>query len=463
MKKYDLIVIGGGPAGYVASIYAAQAGLKVACVDKRKNLGGTCLNVGCIPSKRLLYSSKIYQSIKDDYSKHGIEVKSSKLNLKKMMDGKEEAVHKLTEGIAFLFKKNKVDKITGFAKIKKNKIVQVKKSSFKAEKIILATGSKPVELKNIKIDEEYIISSTGALSLKKVPKSLAVIGAGYIGLELGSVWSRLGSEVTVIEYLDTIVPSMDFDISQNFFNELKKQGLNFKLSHELLSSKILSNKVELKIRDLNSNKIVTKKFDKVLLSIGREPSSSGMGLNEIGIKTDKNGKVLVNEFYETSLKGVYAIGDIISGPMLAHKASSEAQAVIDIIIGKKGQLNYNAIPSVVYTNPEVAWVGKNKKELDSLNVNYKIGKFNFSSNSRSKVNGNTKGEVKVYSDNKSKRILGAHIIGENAGEMIGEFVVAIELGATAEDLALICHAHPTLSESVKEASSISAYGLTVHS
>lgn len=463
MKKYDLIVIGGGPAGYVASIYAAQAGLKVACVDKRKSLGGTCLNVGCIPSKRLLYSSKIYRSIKEDYSNHGIEVKSSKLNLKKMMDGKEEAVNKLREGIEFLFKKNKVDKITGFAQIKKNKTVKVEKSIFKAEKIILAIGSKPLELKNIKIDEEHIISSTGALSLKKVPKSLAVIGAGYIGLELGSVWNRLGSEVTVIEYLDKIVPSMDFDISQNFYNELKKQGLNFKLSHELLSSKILGNKVELKIKDLNSNKIIMQKFDKVLLSIGRQPASCGMDLNKIGVKTDKNGNVIVNEFYETSLKGVYAIGDIITGPMLAHKASSEAQAVIDIIIGKKGQLNYNAIPSVVYTNPEVAWVGKNKKELDSLNVNYKIGKFNFSSNSRSKVNGYTMGVVKVYSDDKSKRILGAHIIGENAGEMIGEFVVAIELGATAEDLALICHAHPTLSESVKEASSISAYGLTVHS
>jgi len=463
MKKYDLIVIGGGPAGYVASIYAAQAGLKVACIDKRKSLGGTCLNVGCIPSKRLLYSSKIYQSIKNDYDKHGVEVKSSKLNLKKMMDGKEEAVNKLTEGIDFLFKKNKVDKITGFAEINKNKIVKVEKSILKAEKIILATGSKPLELKNIKIDEKYIISSTGALSLKKVPKSLGVIGAGYIGLELGSVWNRLGSEVTVIEYLDTIVPSMDHDISQNFFNELKKQGLNFKLSHELLSSKILDNKVQLKIKNLKSNKIFMQKFDKVLLSIGRKPASSGMGLNEIGIKTDKNSNVIVNEFYETSLKGIYAIGDIISGPMLAHKASSEAQAVIDIIIGKKGQLNYNAIPSVVYTNPEVAWVGKNKKELDCLNVNYKIGKFNFSSNSRSKVNGNTKGEVKVYSDTKSKRILGAHIMGENAGEIIGEFVVAIELGATAEDLALICHAHPTLSESVKEASSISAYGLTVHS
>ena len=462
MEKYDLIVIGGGPAGYVASICAAQAGLKVVCIDKNKNLGGTCLNVGCIPSKRLLYSSKVYKNINENINNHGIEVSSVKLNLKKMMIGKEEAVDKLTKGIDFLFKKNKVKRILGVAEIDKNKVVKVNKNKIYGDNIILATGSFAKELPQVKIDEKYILSSTGALSLKKVPKNLAVIGGGYIGLELGSVWSRLGSDVTVIEYLDTIVPSMDKDISKILNNELKKQGLKFKLLNEVISSKINKKNIVLKLKDLKLKKINSYNFDKVLLAIGRNPSTSGVQLKKLGIKLNKNGYIDVNQFYETSVKDIYAIGDIIMGPMLAHKASAEAQAVIDIIIGKKGQVNYSAIPAVIYTNPEVAWVGKSQSELDVLNIDYNIGKFEFSSNSRSKVHGNTVGMVKVISDTKSKRILGAHIIGENASEMIGELVVAMELGASAEDIALICHAHPTLSESIKEASSISAFGKTVH-
>lgn len=464
MNKYDLIVIGGGPAGYVAAIRGAQAGLKVACIDKRQSLGGTCLNIGCIPSKRLLHSSKIYKNMKEEVDKHGIEINNVTLNLKNMMAGKEEAVNKLTQGIDFLFKKNKVEKITGFAEFINFNQIKVGESIYEADKIIIAVGSIPSELNKIKIDENYIISSTGALSLNKVPKSLAVIGAGYIGLELGSVWQRLGSNVTVIEYMDSIVPTMDEDIANIFYSDLQKQGLNFRLSHELLSSKILDNKqIELKIKDLQSNKKIKQKFDKVLLSIGRKPASKGMGLHDIGINLDEYGRIIVDEKYQTSLANIYAIGDIIAGPMLAHKASSEAEALIDILVGKKGQLNYNAIPSVVYTSPEVAWVGKTKKELDLSKLKYSTGKFKFSSNSRSKVTGNIIGEVKVYSEEVTKKILGAHIIGENAGEMIGEFVVAMEMGATAEDLALICHAHPTLSESVKEASSISAYGNTIHS
>ena len=464
MNKYDLMVIGGGPAGYVAAIHAAQAGLKVACIEKRKLLGGTCLNVGCIPSKRLLHSSKIYRSLKEDINKHGIEITNVILNLKHMMEGKDDAVNKLTKGVDYLFKKNKVDKITGFAQLTKANEIKVGKKKFKSDILIIATGSLPSELDSIKIDEDHIVSSTGALSLTKVPKNLAVIGAGYIGLELGSVWNRLGSNVTVIEYLDSIVPSMDSDIAQIFYNDLQKQGIEFKLSHEVLSSKINDNsRVNLKIKNLKSNEIFDKKFDKVLLSVGRKPASSGMGLEDIGVKLDEHGRIIVNQNFETSIDGIYAIGDIISGPMLAHKASSEAQALIDFILGKKGQLNYNAIPSVIYTSPEVAWVGKTNRELDLLNLKYNVGKFKFTSNSRSKVTGNINGEVKVYSEVVSKRILGAHIIGENAGEMIAEFVVAMEMGATAEDLALITHAHPTLSESVKEASSISAYGHTIHS
>ena len=464
MNKYDIIVIGGGPAGYVAAIHAAQAGFKVACIEKRKSLGGTCLNVGCIPSKRLLHSSKIYKNVKEETKQHGIVINNATLNLKKMMAGKDDAVNRLTEGVDYLFKKNKVEKITGFASFVDHNKIKVEEHLFESDKIIIAAGSVSSELENISIDENYILSSTGALSLKQVPEKLAVIGAGYIGLELGSVWQRLGSNVTVIEYMDTIVPSMDEDIAKIFYNDLQKQGLTFRLSHELLSSKIIDKKyIELKIKDLKLNKLIKKKFDKVLLAIGRKPATYGMGLEDIGIKLDDYGRIIVAQNYETSIEGIYAIGDIISGPMLAHKASSEAQALIDILLGKNGQLNYNAIPSVIYTNPEVAWVGKTKKELDESNLKYSIGKFKFSANSRSKVTGNTVGEVKVYSDDFTKNILGAHIIGENAGEMIGEFIVAIEMGATAEDLALICHAHPTLSESIKEASSMSAYGQTVHS
>jgi len=411
MENFDLIVIGGGPGGYVAAIAAAQSGLKVACIDKRKNLGGTCLNVGCIPSKRLLYSSELFKNVSEEMHHHGIEVNTPKFNLSQMMKGKEEAISKLTNGVEFLFKKNKVQHIVGLGFIEKGNEVKVNKKKYKATNIIIASGSYPTQLKNIDIDENIIVSSTGALSFKKVPKKLAVIGAGYIGLELGSVWNRLGSEVTVIEYANSIVPSMDADIGNTFRNELQKQGINFLLSSEVTKAKIKNDEVHI---DINSG---------------------------AGIETSKKGHIAVNQFYETSAKNIYAIGDVIEGPMLAHKASMEAQAVIDIILGKNGQVNYDAIPSVVYTSPEVAWVGK----------------------TQSKVTGNTTGMIKVYSHTESDKILGAHIIGNHAGEMIGEFVVAIEMGATAEDIALICHAHPTLSESIKEAASLASFGQTIHS
>ena len=463
MEKFDLIVIGGGPGGYVAAISAAQAGLKVACIDKRGSLGGTCLNVGCIPSKRLLHSSKLYKDIVDESINHGIQIKKPSFDISKMMQGKDNTINKLTNGIKHLFKKNSIEYIIGQASLENDRTVKVENSKYIAEYIIIATGSTASQLKNIQFDENYIVSSTGALNFKKVPEKLAVIGAGYIGLELGSVWSRLGSEVTVIEYDSSIVPSMDSDIADNFYKELKKQGLNFKLSSEVINAKIKGNKVQLNTKSIIDNSESNLEFDKALLAVGRIPHSRELGLEKLNISCNSRGYIDVNHFYETSSKGIYAIGDVIEGPMLAHKASIEAEAVVDIITGKNGQVNYNAIPSVVYTSPEVAWVGKTKQELDKYNLEYKEGKFLFNANSRSKVTGNLSGMVKIYSHKDSDKILGAHIMGEHAGELIGEFVVSIEMGASAEDIALICHAHPTLSESIKEAASIASYGQTIHS
>ena len=463
MEKFDLIVIGGGPGGYVAAISAAQAGLKVACIDKRGSLGGTCLNVGCIPSKRLLHSSKLYKDIVGESINHGIQIKKPSFDISKMMQGKDNTINKLTNGIKHLFKKNRIEYIIGQASLENDRTVKVQNSKYIAEYIIIATGSTASQLKNIQFDENYIVSSTGALNFKKVPEKLAVIGAGYIGLELGSVWSRLGSEVTVIEYDSSIVPSMDSDIADNFYKELKKQGLNFKLSSEVINAKIKGNKVQLNTKSIIDNSESNLEFDKALLAVGRIPHSRELGLEKLNISCNSRGYIDVNHFYETSSKGIYAIGDVIEGPMLAHKASIEAEAVVDIITGKNGQVNYNAIPSVVYTSPEVAWVGKTKQELDKYNLEYKEGKFLFNANSRSKVTGNLSGMVKIYSHKDSDKILGAHIMGEHAGELIGEFVVSIEMGASAEDIALICHAHPTLSESIKEAASIASYGQTIHS
>jgi dihydrolipoamide dehydrogenase len=463
MEKFDLIVIGGGPGGYVAAISAAQSGLKVACIDKRGSLGGTCLNVGCIPSKRLLHSSKFYKEILNDSINHGIKIKKPSFDISKMMEGKENTVNKLSNGIQYLFNKNNIKYIIGQASLESDRTVKVKNNIYSAEYIIIATGSNPSQLKNIKFDENYIVSSTGALNFKIVPNKLAVIGAGYIGLELGSVWSRLGSEVTVIEYDSSIVPSMDSDIADNFYRELKKQGLNFLLSSEVINAKIKNKKVHLNTKSIIDSSESSLVFDKALLAVGRIPNTLEIGLEKLNISINSRGYIDVNHNYETSSRGIYAIGDVIEGPMLAHKASIEAQAVIDIIIGKNGQVNYNAIPSVVYTSPEVAWVGKTKQELDKYKINYKEGKFLFTANSRSKVTGHNSGMVKVYSHKDSDKVLGAHIIGEHAGELIGEFVVSIEMGASAEDIALICHAHPTLSESIKEAASIASYGQTIHS
>jgi dihydrolipoamide dehydrogenase len=463
MEKFDLIVIGGGPGGYVAAISAAQSGLKVACIDKRGSLGGTCLNVGCIPSKRLLHSSKFYKEILNDSINHGIKIKKPSFDISKMMEGKENTVNKLSNGIQYLFNKNNIKYIIGQASLESDRTVKVKNNIYSAEYIIIATGSNPSQLKNIKFDENYIVSSTGALNFKIVPNKLAVIGAGYIGLELGSVWSRLGSEVTVIEYDSSIVPSMDSDIADNFYRELKKQGLNFLLSSEVINAKIKNKKVHLNTKSIIDSSESSLVFDKALLAVGRIPNTLEIGLEKLNISINSRGYIDVNHNYETSSRGIYAIGDVIEGPMLAHKASIEAEAVVDIITGKNGQVNYNAIPYVVYTSPEVAWVGKTKQELDKYNLEYKEGKFLFNANSRSKVTGNLSGMVKIYSHKESGKILGAHIMGEHAGELIGEFVVSIEMGASAEDIALICHAHPTLSESIKEAASVASYGKTIHS
>ena len=454
--NFDLVVIGGGPGGYVCAIRAAQLGLKTACVESRGALGGTCLNVGCIPSKSLLNLSENYHKAKKDFSNQGIEISDIKLNINKMMSNKDKSVQVLTKGVEFLFKKNKVTYIKGKGAIfSKNNIIvygnENKRTIIKAKNIVIATGSSPTSLPGIAIDEKNIVSSTGALSFPEVPKDLIVIGGGYIGLEMGSVWSRLGSNVTVVEYLDFITPGMDREVSNEFQKILTKQGIKFKLNNKVTSVKNIKNKVVVDYTNNTSAARERKECDKVLVSVGRKPYTEGLNLSKVGIKKDDKGRIEVNEKLQTSLKNIYAIGDVIKGPMLAHKAEEEGIAVAEIIAGQAGHVNYDVIPGVVYTSPEVATVGKTEEQLKKENKSYKIGKFPFLANSRAKVNNETDGFVKILADSKTDKILGVHIIGPHCGDMIAEMALAMEFGASAEDVARTCHAHPTHTEAIKEA------------
>ena len=455
MSEFDIVVIGGGPGGYVCAIRAAQLGLKTACVESRGSLGGTCLNVGCIPSKSLLNLSENFHKAKKDFNQQGIEIEGIKLNIEKMMSNKNRSIQVLTKGVEFLFKKNKVTYIKGKGVLfSENDVVVYEKNnktSYKAKNIVIATGSEVASLPGIEIDEKNIISSTGALSLNKVPKKLAVIGGGYIGLEMGSVWSRLGSEVTVIEYLDHITPGMDQEISNEFKKILTKQGIKFKMGCKVNSVKNINSGISINFTDVKKSSEETIEFDKVLVSVGRKPYTEGLNLTKVGVKKDNKGRIEVNDKLQTSIKNIYAIGDVIKGPMLAHKAEEEGIAVAEILAGQAGHVNYDVIPGVIYTSPEVATVGKTEEQLKKENRSYKVGKFPFLANSRAKVNNETEGFVKILADSKSDKVLGVHIIGPHCGDMIAEMALAMEFGASAEDIARTCHAHPTHTEAIKEA------------
>ena len=454
-NNFDVIIIGGGPGGYVCAIRAAQLGLKTACVESRGTLGGTCLNVGCIPSKSLLNLSEYFHKAQKNFNSQGIEFTDLKLNLDKMMMNKNKSVQVLTKGIEFLFKKNNVTYIKGKGVLfSKNDIVVYegeKKTSYKAKNIVIATGSVPSSLPGVEIDEENIVSSTGALALKEVPKKFIVIGGGYIGLEMGSVWSRLGSEVIVLEYLDHITPGMDKEISSEFLKILIKQGIKFKLNSKVTSVINKDNQVEVTFTNNQTSEKEIILADKVLVSVGRRPYTEGLNLTKIGIKKDTQNTIEVNNKLQTSVNNIYAIGDVVKGPMLAHKAEEEGIAVAEIIAGQAGHVNYDVIPGVVYTSPEVAAVGKTEEQLKEANIDYKVGKFPFLANSRAKVNNQTDGFVKILADSKTDRVLGVHMIGPHTGDMIAEMALAMEFGASAEDIARTCHAHPTHTEAVKEA------------
>ena len=455
-NNFDLVVIGGGPGGYVCAIRAAQLGLKTACVESRGALGGTCLNVGCIPSKSLLNLSENFHKAKKNFNQQGIEIEGIKLNIEKMMSNKNKSIQVLTKGVEFLFKKNKVTYFKGKGVLfSKNDIVVYennnKRTNVTSKNIVIATGSSAVSLPKIEINEKNIVSSTGALSFDKVPAKLAVIGGGYIGLEMGSVWSRLGSDVTVIEYLDFITPGMDREISNEFQKILSKQGIKFRMGSKVESVKDQGKSVLISYTNVKNSKKEVLEVDKVLVSVGRKPYTEGLNLTKIGIKKDSKGRIEVNNKLQTSVSNIYAIGDVIKGPMLAHKAEEEGIAVAEILAGQAGHVNYDVIPGVIYTSPEVATVGKTEEQLKEENKSYKIGKFPFLANSRAKVNNETEGFVKILADSKTDKVLGVHIIGPHCGDMIAEMALAMEFGASAEDIARTCHAHPTHTEAIKEA------------
>ena len=452
-QKFDAIVIGGGPGGYVCSIRLSQLGLKTACIESRGSLGGTCLNIGCIPSKNLLNFSENFHKAKN-FEKIGIEVGQVKLNLDKMMKNKEKAVGVLTKGIEFLFKKNKVTYFKGTGAFKnKNEIsilAEGKETIIQTDKTIISTGSEPISIPGMEFDEEKILSSTGALSLSKLPKKMIVVGGGYIGLEMGSVWSRLGTQVEVIEFLDHITPGMDKEVSKEFEKILKKQGMKFQLNTKV--EKITKSNNSVSINTVDKEKKKNKiEADVVLISVGRKPHTKGLNLENVGVQTDEKGRVKVNKNFQTNIKNIYAIGDVIEGPMLAHKAEEEGIAVAELIAGQSGHVNYDIIPGVVYTSPEVASVGKTEEQLKANKNNYKVGKFPFMANSRAKAIDEQEGFVKILADAITDKVLGVHIIGPHAGEMIAEMAIAMEFGASSEDIARTCHAHPTFSEAIKEA------------
>ena len=452
--KFQAVVIGGGPGGYVCAIRLAQLGMKTACIESRGSLGGTCLNVGCIPSKSLLNLSEEFHKVKNLSSK-GIEVGEVKLNLDKMMKSKDKAVTVLTKGVEFLLKKNNVTYFKGVGSFKSKNEISIKdvnknETSIFAEKIIIATGSVPSSLPGIDFDEKIIVSSTGVLKLDKVPKKMVVVGGGYIGLEMGSVWSRLGSEVHVVEFLDHITPGMDKEISNEFMKILKKQGIKFHMQHKVEKIKKNNKGAVVLTTDKDGNK---KDFDcdVVLISVGRKPNIENLNIEAAGINIDDKQRVKTDKNFKTNQNNIYAIGDVINGPMLAHKAEDEGIAVAENIVGQSGHVNYNTIPGVIYTKPEVASIGKTEEQLKENNIDYKIGKFSFMANSRAKAIDDAEGFVKILADAQTDKVLGAHLIGPHAGELIAEIGVAMEFGASAEDIARTCHAHPTFSEAVKEA------------
>ena len=455
MSSYDLIVIGTGPGGYVCAIRAAQLGMKTAVVEKMPTFGGTCLNIGCIPSKALLYSSELFEEAGHSFSKMGIGV-SPKLDLKAMMAFKEQGVDGNVKGVDFLLKKNKVDSFRGVGRITAPGKVEVKSADgstqvLDTKSIVIATGSDVARLKGIDIDEKRIVSSTGALALAEVPKHLLVVGAGVIGLELGSVWRRLGSQVTVVEFLDGVLPGMDAEVRRHAQRLFEKQGLTFKLSSKVTAVDTSGKRLKATVEPAKGGAAESIEADVVLVAIGRVPCTEGLGLKEAGVKLDERGRVAVDAHYATNVPGIWAIGDVIAGPMLAHKAEDEGVAVAEILVGQAGHVNYDAIPNVVYTYPEIAVVGKSEDELKAAGVAYNVGKFPFTANGRAKVNMTTDGFVKILADAKTDRVLGVHLICADAGNMIAEAVLAMEFGGSAEDIARTCHAHPTLSEAVKEA------------
>ncbi|MCL2715150.1 MAG: dihydrolipoyl dehydrogenase [Alphaproteobacteria bacterium] len=455
MANYDLVIIGAGPGGYVCAVRAAQLGMKVAIVEKNRSLGGTCLNVGCMPSKALLHASEMFEEAGHGLGKMGIALAPPKLELAKMMEFKQQGIDGNVKGIDYLMKKNKIDVVKGRARILKAGQVEVTADGTRelldCRNIVLATGSAVAPLKGITIDEKRVVSSTGALSLGKVPGKLVVVGAGVIGLELGSVWRRLGAEVVVVEFLDRILPGMDSEIARQFQRILEKQGMTFRLASKVVSVEEAGAALKVRVEPAAGGAGAVLDADVVLVAIGRIPYTEGLGLAEAGVAIDERGRVVTDAHFATSVKGIYAIGDVVAGPMLAHKAEDEGVAVAEILAGQAGHVNYDVIPGVVYTQPEVACVGKSEDDVKAAGIAYVVGKFPFTANGRSKVNQTTDGLVKVVADAATDRVLGVHIIGREAGEMIHEAVVLMEFGGSAEDLARSCHAHPTRSEAIKEA------------
>ena len=461
MDNFDVIVIGSWPGGYVCAIRAAQLGLRTACVEKRATLGGTCLNIGCIPSKALLQSSENYVEATQHFQDHGIMIEGVKVDLARMMARKSEVVGANVKGVEFLFKKNKVTWLKGEGRVSKPGVVEVDGTAYGAKNIVIATGSEPAPLPGVDVDNRTIVDSTGALELDTVPKRLVVIGGGYIGLELGSVWKRLGAEVTVVEYLDRLVPGMDGEIAKTFERVLSKQGITFRLGTKVTGARHTNEGVVLTLEPSKGGEVQEMTADVVLVAIGRRAYTGSLGLAEAGVALDERGRVVVDAHYATNVPGIYAVGDVIAGPMLAHKAEEEGVALAERIAGQAGHVNYGVIPGIVYTWPEVASIGQTEEELKKAGTAFKVGKFPFMANGRARAMGATDGFVKILADSHSDRILGAHIIGPDAGTLIAELATAMEFGASSEDVARICHGHPTLSEAVKEAA-LAVQGRALH-
>jgi dihydrolipoamide dehydrogenase len=466
-ESFDLVIIGTGPGGYVAAIRAAQLGLKVAVVEKRATFGGTCLNVGCIPSKALLQSSHLFEQAGHDLGVHGIVLAPPRLDFAQLLKRKSEVVDATTKGVAFLFRKNKITAFQGTGRIEKAGSVVVLgddgavKDTLSARNILIASGSEVIPLPGVAVDEKKIVSSSGALELAEVPKHLIVVGAGIIGLELGSVWRRLGSEVTVVEFLDRITPGVDDEITRQFQRSLAKQGIKFKLGSKVTKAETTDAGVTLTVEPAKGGAAETLQADIVLVCIGRRPLVEGLGLDKVGVKLTERGRIAVDAHLQTSVPGIYAIGDVIDGPMLAHKASEDGIACVETIAGQKGHVNWDLVPSVIYTQPEVAWVGKTEEQLKEVGVAYKIGKYPFTADPRSRANGATEGFVKVLADKATDKVLGVHIMGAEAGTMIAEAVMAMEFSASAEDIGRVCHAHPTVNEATKEAA-LAAWDKPIH-